>query len=257
MNTIVGRIGSIVRTLFSHAVVWWGIFFWGPLCIVMTLFFPKRAFNFFGAIWAWCILKASGIRLEVSGTEHLSPSRCQVVVANHSSNFDIYCILWALRTFYFRFVAKKELKYVPVLGWALWLSGTPLLDRGSSPKAQATMRKLMERMRRTAMMALVFPEGTRNKNDGLLPFKKGAFVLAIDLNAPVVPLIIEGAREIQPRHGFTIHPGTLRLTFLPPIPTDGQNRKDRNAMTLHVQALFEEALHCKAASPKAEGEIQP
>lgn len=257
MNTILGRLGSIIRTLFSHTVVWVGIFFWGPLCIVMTLFFPKRAFNLFGAAWAWCILKASGIRLEVSGTEHLSPSRCQVVVANHSSNFDIYPILWVLRGFYFRFLAKKELKYVPVLGWALWLSGTPLLDRGSTPKAQATMRKLIDRMRRTAMTVLVFPEGTRNKQDGLLPFKKGAFVMAIDLNAPIVPLIIEGARQIQPRHGLAIQPGTLRLTFLPPILTESLSSKDRGALALQVQGLFEEALHCKAASAKAEGDPQP
>lgn len=252
-------LGAFFRAMVSHLTVLVGILVFGIPAILLTFVFPRRAFNVFGAAWAWCILKASGVKLEVNGEEHLSPDQCQVVVANHSSNFDIYSILWVLRASYFRFVAKKELKYVPVLGWALWISGTPLLDRGSTPKAQSTMRKLMARMRRTAMTALVFPEGTRNRREGLLPFKKGACVLAIDLKAPVVPLVIEGARRIQRRSGFSVKPGVLRLTFLPPIPTEGLTRQDRGALTLQVQGLFEEALGCKAEAPKppAHGETTP
>ncbi len=233
--------GRVARSLFFHFTVWTCTVLLGTLCIFGSIFFPKRAVVQLGALWSWLILKAAGVRLEVRGLEHLSRG-CEVLAGNHASNFDIYALLLALRPWYFRFVVKKELRYIPVFGWALWASGFPFVDRGSSPKALKVMEKLRARMRRTAMKVVLFPEGTRNRDLGLRRFKKGAVVLALDLGVPLVPFVVNGARRVQARHKFLVRPGTVRLTFLEPIPTEGLTYQAREKLLSTLRERIYERL---------------
>ncbi len=84
------------------------------------------------------------------------------------------------------------------------------------------MNKLSVRMKRTGLSILAFPEGTRNcTNQLLLPFKKGPFVVAMEVGVPVLPFVLHGAREVQSRHAYIIHPGTIQVEFLEPIPVEG------------------------------------
>lgn len=232
-----------LRSLLVHLTVWVCTAFFGTLAILVTLVDRRRLPTECAAAWGWCICKVAGVRIEVEGIEHLARGRCQVLAGNHASNFDIYVVAQVLRPYYYRFVAKKELQYIPIFGWALWLSGTPFVDRRNSPKAQATMRRLFARMRTSGMTAVMFPEGTRNRTEELLmPFKKGAFVLALDLAAPIVPMVIHGARETQGRHSFLVRPGTIRVEFLEPLPTEGLSYHDRDRLIQKTRDLIHDRL---------------
>ncbi len=245
--------GMAARSILTHVTVWLATAVLGSLTIIFTFFFPKKTVTNLGWLWSWLILKASGVQLEIYGLEKL-PQGCAVLAGNHSSNFDIYAVLLAMRPHYYRFVVKKELRWLPVFGWALWMARFPFVDRQRSPKARRVMVRLLERMRATSMKIVMFPEGTRNRRLGLLPFRKGAFVLAIDLGAPIVPMVINGARRTQSRHGFAVRPGPMKITFLDPIPTEGMSYDDRDALMKKVRRLIYDRLDEdeKGAEPDAE-----
>jgi len=236
------RLFLILRSLLVHLTVWVATVIFGTLAMIVTLIERKRLPTDCAAMWGWIICKVAGVRIEVEGLENLAKDRCQVIAGNHASNFDIYVVAQILRPYYYRFVAKKELQYIPIFGWALWMSGTPFVDRSNSPKAQATMRRLFARMRGSHMTAIMFPEGTRNREKGLMRFKKGAFVLALDLEAPIVPMVIHGARRTQARHSFLVRPETIRVEFLEPIPTAGLSYHDRDGLIQQTRNLIHDRL---------------
>ncbi len=245
-------IAIAARSMLTHLTVWFATGILGTLTIILTFFFPKKTVTNLGWLWSWLILKASGVELEINGLEKL-PAGCAVLVGNHSSNFDIYAVMLALRPHYYRFVVKKELRWLPVFGWALWAARFPFVDRQRSPRARRVMTRLMERMRATSMKIVMFPEGTRNRHLGLLPFRKGAFVLAIDLGSPIVPMVINGARRTQSRHGFAVHPGRMKITFLDPIATNGMTYDDRDALMKNLRELIYDRLEAdeKGQAPDA------
>jgi 1-acyl-sn-glycerol-3-phosphate acyltransferase len=230
-----------LRSIFTHVTVWLATMVLGPLAMIFTFIFPKKTVTNLGYLWSWIILKAAGVNLQIIGAENV-PEGCAVMTGNHSSNFDIHAVILSLRPHYYRFVVKKELRWIPIFGWALWISRFPFVDRQRSPKARRVMTRLQERMRATSMKIVMFPEGTRNRRPGMLPFRKGAFVLAIDLGVPVVPMVISGARRVQSRHGFTVRPGQMSITFLEPIPTKGMTYADRDTLAQKVYDLIYERL---------------
>lgn len=240
------RVGLVLRSALTHLTVWATTLVLGILTILLSFLFPRRAVVWLGVLWGGAITKAAGVKVEVEGLENV-PEGCAVLVANHTSNFDIYALMMVLRRTYYRFVVKKELLSIPIFGWALRAAGFPAVDRGDSRRAREAMQRLLARMRRTGMKAVVFPEGTRNAAPGMLPFKKGAFVLALQLQVPIVPVAISGARAVLPRHGFLVHPGVVRLSFLEPIPTAGRTVHERGA-------ILEQAREAIRARLEAAGE---
>jgi 1-acyl-sn-glycerol-3-phosphate acyltransferase len=220
----------LARSLVTHVVVFLGVLVFGPIATVLSPFTGGQIVFWLGVIWSRINLVTAGVRLEVEGVEKVRKGEAQIIVANHGSNFDIYAMIPALKGHYYRFIAKKEILYLPIFGWALWAGGFPFVDRGHSAKAQATLRKVQAKIRRTGMSILAFPEGTRNTRPGLLPFKKGAFILAIDLGVPLVPVAIHGAK------------GTIRVEFLDPIPTKGLTYDDRDALIARTRGAIEAAL---------------
>lgn len=231
-----------LRSIAVHLTVWILVAVFGPIAIVLSPFTKGAIVFFLGRIWGWCIMKLAGTTLEVDGIENLAGEATQVIVGNHTSNFDIYVMLFVLHRKYFRIVCKKQLAYIPIFGWALWVSGFPFLNRSNSKKAQATMEKTAALMKRTGISILAFPEGTRNVEPGLMRFKKGPFVLALEAGVPIVPFAIYGAREVQPRHAFWIHPGKIRVSVLPEVKTDTLTYKDHNALVDQVRSSIERRL---------------
>lgn len=238
----------IVRSLLTHVTLYGMLLIIGPLVIVFLLFFRKRFPTRAAYIWSLLTTVAAGIEVDVTGRHHLGKDTIQVLVANHTSNFDVHALILSLNRYYYRFVAKKELSWLPIFGWALWLSGFPLVDRKDNSASVKEMQRLEQMMKKKKMKVVIFPEGTRNKGLGLLPFKKGAFILALNLQAEVVPVIIEGAREVQKQHGFFIEPANIAVRFLPPIPTKGMTYEDRDKL---MDATFK-AIH--DALPESEKE---
>jgi len=191
------------------------------LCAVMVGLFDGsgRSGHACARFWSlWC-LRVARIRLVVSGLERV-PSRGPVIyMGNHQGNFDIHALTLAIPRL-FSWVAKEELFRLPLFGSAMRRAGYIPLDRSDGRKALKSMKLAAQRIASGASV-VIFPEGTRTKDGSLLPFKRGAFLLAAKAGVPIVPFTINGSRQINPRNRIELNPGTISVSFAAPIQTAG------------------------------------
>lgn len=166
-------------------------------------------------LWARINALATPSRVRVSGREHVVPGQSYVVVANHQSHFDILAIYGWLGID-IRWVMKMELRKVPVLGLACEKLGHVYIDRSNSRRAQASIDAAKSQLKNGTSI-FFFPEGTRSLDGRLLPFKKGAFKLAKELNLPILPVTIRGSHDILPAKTLNLFPGAMDIIIHPPI----------------------------------------
>ncbi len=153
--------------------------------------------------------------------------RAYVVVANHESQADPFLLSWL--PWDMRWVAKEELFRTPLTGWAMHLGGDIQLRRGEGDSVRAMMRACEDALA-GGIPVMMFPEGTRSKDGELLPFKDGAFDLAIRAGVPVLPIAIAGTRQMRPKHSRWFGKAHAGARILAPIPTDGTwQRRRRHA----------------------------
>jgi len=175
-------------------------------------------------IWAPPLRWIGRARIELEPLPDIDWRQPHVFVMNHESMLDVV-IAFIVLPVNLRFVAKQVLKYVPFLGWYMWSTGMIFVQRGKSGVSIGSLHEAGARVRAGANV-LVFPEGTRAREGGFLPFKKGAFVLATAAQVPIVPVAIAGSRSCLPRGGFRARPGTVRVKVGAPLPTTGLGRDD-------------------------------
>jgi len=171
--------------------------------------------------WFWSLwsLRAARIRLAVTGLELLPPDGPVIYMGNHQGNFDIHALTVAIPR-RFAWVAKEELFRIPLFGPAMRRAGYIPLDRSDGRKALKSMRLAAERIA-AGTSVVIFPEGTRTKDGALLPFKRGAFMLAARAGVPIVPFTINGSMERNPRNRLELHPGTISVSFQAPVAVAG------------------------------------
>ena len=189
--------------------------------------------------WALWLLKASGVRLVVHGGEGLKPNTPLVFIANHVSWFDIPALIHALP--HYGFVAKRELEKIPLFGAAARAVGVIYIDRENRKAALGAYEDAANKIRE-GQPVLVYPEGTRGDSASLRPFKKGPFVLAIGSGAPIVPVVIHGTIEVNPRGSFRVTPGTVHVHLLEAVTTDGMVYGDRDMLAGRVHNQMAELL---------------
>lgn len=182
--------------------------------------------------WAQSMCAAAGVRVVLHGAEHVERSRGAVYASNHVSWFDIFAIASVLPRY--TFVAKAELRKIPIFGWGAEGAGVVFLTREDRASAFEAYRGVAGDIDR-GMSVVVCPEGTRGDEYALRPFKKGPFVLAIAAGAPVVPVVVHGAREVMSRRSFTVRPGTIHVHVLPAVETTGFDYEDRDALAQRVR----------------------
>jgi len=200
----------------------------GPAVVALSAGRPERADPL---VRRWCnwVLGAAGVREDVRGLENLPQGTC-VFVCNHQSNFDAPFIFARIPK-HMRFVAKQELYRIPIFGAAVKAMGNIRVERTGSESDRQAIDAAVEQVR-TRTSILFFAEGTRSVDGSLRPFKKGAAILAIDAQVPLVPLAVAGAHEITPKGGLWVHSGRpLVLSVGQPIPTLGLTRDDRDRLT--------------------------
>jgi 1-acyl-sn-glycerol-3-phosphate acyltransferase len=149
--------------------------------------------------------------------------RRTVVVGNHASQADPFLISWL--PWEMKWLSKDAIFRIPFIGWSMYLSGDIKLRRGHKDSAQQAMAKCGEWLDKGANV-MIFPEGTRSKDENLLPFKDGAFRLAIEKQADILPIAVVGTRDALPKHSW--RPGTsyARVTVGTPISTVGMTLDD-------------------------------
>jgi 1-acyl-sn-glycerol-3-phosphate acyltransferase len=226
LTTIVGVVGQGLMTFFVASYV-----------IVLIRIRPNakqvpRVLRF----WAKSFLFFTRTRVTVAGADLIDPSGSYVVVANHTSNLDIPAIMGKLPVSV-RFLAKRELFKVPVLGSAM--AGVHMIetDRRAGPAAHRAINEQVATVIGAGLSVMIFPEGTRSESGEMLPFKKGAFRIAVDNEMPVIPVTIIGAREAWKPHSKLIRGGKVRLVIHEPIPTVGLDRKDLDGLRDRVHRI--------------------
>jgi 1-acyl-sn-glycerol-3-phosphate acyltransferase len=204
-----------------------------------------------GRIWCRLLCAAAGVRVQVEAREHVPREQPVVFVSNHQSLFDPPALMLAIPV-NFRVIAKRSLFFIPVFGQALWAAGIIPINRADRERAVASMQRAADRIR-GGLSVLVFAEGTRSRDGHLQPFKKGAFVMAIQAQAPVQPVLVSGSRQVLPKGWLWARPGTVTVQFLPPVATAGLTFADRDALIATVAARLQAAQAAQPAARAARG----
>ncbi len=197
--------------------------------------------------WARLLLTSAGVTVTVSGTEHVSGTEAQIIVANHQSWFDILALFLVLPV-EIRFVAKKELFAIPFFGSVLRALGHVRLDRGNLKAAIGAYEVASKYIREQKLSVLVFPEGTRSRTGKLQEFKTGPFVLAIQSGAPIVPAYVSGTFGILPKGSIRVRPAAVHVGVGPSIPTASLTIERRHELRDRARA---EVAKLRAASVDA------
>jgi 1-acyl-sn-glycerol-3-phosphate acyltransferase len=173
--------------------------------------------------WASGLVHGAGVKVVLHGEENITPGG-GVYICNHVSWFDVFAIASKLPRC--TFVAKHELRGIPIFGWGAESAGVVFLDR-ENRKAAFESYKVAAQAVKGGRRIVVFPEGTRGFDYHLRTFKKGPFVLAIGSEEPIIPTVIYGAREVMGKESFRVRSGTVDIHFLEPIATQGKTYEDR------------------------------
>jgi 1-acyl-sn-glycerol-3-phosphate acyltransferase len=197
--------------------------------------------------WSRVLLRAAGVRVVAENARGLDRDVPRVVVANHVSWFDVLalCVATPGR---FLFVAKKEVRRAPFLGRSIEVCGHIFIDRSNRQAALESLVGLRERLAKEKPIIIMFPEGTRSATGELQPFKKGAFVLAVEGGADVVPTAVVGSRAIMRKHSLLIHPGTITVRFGDPIPVAGMSGEGREQLMRDSREAVARLLAAPASS---------
>lgn len=175
-------------------------------------------------IWGRLVCTLFLLPVKIEGKEHLHPRTSYVFVPNHQGAFDIFLVYGYLGR-NFKWMMKKGLRKIPLVGKACESGGHIFVDRSSPSKIKATMEKA-EASLVDGVSLVVFPEGARTHDGRMIPFKRGAFMLADDLQLAVVPVSINGSFRVLPRSGKWIHWSPLRMTIHAPIPPKGKGAEN-------------------------------
>ncbi len=226
----------MLRTAFGIVVFFVGTFVSGTQCVLGRLRgvpdTPGGPYDQASRRWCRWLCWVAGAKIEIHGAEHIDGDHPHVYVGNHVSWYDIFALAQVLP--HQKFVAKSELRHLPLFGWAATAWGVVWIERENRKNAFAAYEAAARQIREGVSVA-VFPEGTRGDHYELRQFKKGPFVLAIASGVPIVPTLIYGAREVNPRGTLRIKPGTVHLHFLPPIPTAGLTYEDRDDLATRTR----------------------
>ena len=180
-------------------------------------------------IWARWVLWSMGIAYEIRGMEHLSYERQYIFISNHESAIDVLLGVACL-PYNIIFLAKKELFWIPVFGWAMHAAGMIKIDRQNQEKAKQSVNHAVKQLVNSRFSTLLYPEGTRSEKGEMQNFKKGGFILAIRSKLPVVPITIIGASSVLPKKSLTLHKGNIKLIIDAPIKTADLHEKDKNKL---------------------------
>ena len=175
-------------------------------------------------LWAHVIISITGCDVKVEGRENIPRGGRVCYMSNHGSIFDVVLLLAYIGR-PFGFIAKRELSFVPLINLWISLLGGLYIDRKNIRKSLKTINRGIRRIQEGWGM-LIFPEGTRSKGRGLLPFKSGAIKLATQSLAPIVPIAISGSFEVYEKN-YRVQPGPVRVVFCPPVITADMSSEER------------------------------
>ncbi|MGV6862186.1 MAG: lysophospholipid acyltransferase family protein [Putridiphycobacter sp.] len=222
------KIGALIKIILM--ALWTLISVIIAFILIVITFQSKSAIWYAHKIWAPFLMFILGAKLEVEGLEQLDKQKSYIILANHTSYLDIPMLTAGLPLLFY-YVAKKEMQKIPFLGWIMTASGIIFIDRQNKHKAIRSMRKAGNKIK-GGKNVMIFPEGTfYHDKEILIPFKKGAFHLAIHAQTPLLPVAIIDAVNVWPADShFNLKSGKCKLIIGQPIPTEGYELSQVNEL---------------------------
>ena len=200
----------------------------------------REATNISLSAWTSVASAIARLKLLVDGEEHLWSHRPAVFIFNHQSAVDVLITARMLREDVIG-VAKKEIKHQLPMGLAFTYTGTIFIDREHVGDPQLALKPAVDALR-SGRSVVIAPEGTRSRDGTLGPFKLGAFHLARQVGVPIVPIVIHNAQDALPYKGVVVHPAEVKVTVLPPQPSDKWRLADVEAQARRIREMYLDAL---------------
>jgi 1-acyl-sn-glycerol-3-phosphate acyltransferase len=237
----------MIRTVF----VWVCILISAVIISIMSILtYPfdrtGRVVHRYTRVWGRIALLANRVRVKMEGLEQVEGKGPYIFMANHQGYYDVFVLMGHL-PFQFKWLAKKEIFSIPLLGWAMSAGGYISVDREGTRETVKAMNDAAEKIRE-GMSVMIFPEGSRTPDGSIQPFKKGGFTLAVKSKVPIVPIAITGSREIMAKDSMTISPGEIRVRIGRPIDTRDYSLKERNLLMEKVNDAISEAFELISGS---------
>ncbi|HDY7766122.1 1-acylglycerol-3-phosphate O-acyltransferase [Vibrio vulnificus] len=187
---------------------------------------PKHVFTF-GRLFAK-MSRVFGIKLELRLPEDAYQRGQHIYIANHQNNWDLFTVSAAVTPKVVT-VGKKSLAWLPLFGQLYWLTGNILIDRANKTKAKGTIDQVVASMKASEVSVWMFPEGTRSRGRGLMPFKTGAFHAAIGAGVPIIPIVCSSTDQLKLNRWKNGH---VIVEMLDPISIEGYGKE-------HIRELAE------------------
>lgn len=186
-----------------------------------------------GMLWSRLMVALTWCPCKVEGLERLEPGRSYVLAANHTSAYDIFAIYgWVGRPF--KWIMKKELRHLPVIGRACEEAGFIFVNRHGGKQALASLAEAEDRIRGGVSIA-IFPEGSRTITGKTGDFKRGGFEIARDMHLPVVPISLSGNFRIMPRGAAYPIPHRMKMVIHPPVEFNPKTPEEEREMIARVR----------------------
>lgn len=208
--------------------------------VITAVFSPRLASRWFASFWARSLLRMVPAGLNVIEDHPLDRAQSYIVVANHLSLFDIP-VLYGWLNLDLKWVMKKELRKVPLIGYGCEKMGHIFLDRSNRQSALKQLQELKDSLQ-PGTSILFFPEGTRSRDGVMRPFKVGAFLMAKDLDLPVLPVTVRDTDTILPPDGMDLRPSRAQMIIHSPISVDEVRASTPEALRDKARASIAAAL---------------
>ena len=221
-----------------------------PPVLLLGSLFKRQSWIYWWANWgarSW--LRLTGVKVHVTGREHLDPKQPYVFAANHQSYLDA-APLFAFTGRRVGAIAKKELLNAPILGFGMGFVNVIAIDRSNRERAVESLKIATDRLR-SGVSFMVCPEGTRAQPGEMLPFKKGAFHMAVQAGVPIVPIALKNSDVLMGKGTREAWPGTIEMVMMPPVETSWvKTDDDLDELVTRVQSMIMREIGVKKLSQR-------